>query len=110
LSGVLDYYDAAHMFRINKEAFETGGTQEGITVKMITLDHVLAPGTPIDYLSLDTEGGEPIILENILQNFTPQVISVEVNYQADYDKINSLIRGKYDVVNKLGCDIILKKR
>ena len=107
LSGVLDYYDSAHMFRINKETFESGGEQNGIDVEMHTLDHFLLPGTEIDYLSLDTEGGEPIILENILKNFTPKVISVEANYQAEAQRILEFTKEKYDLVKQLGCDMIL---
>lgn len=108
LSGVLDYYDNQHLIRVNKETHETGGTKEGVIVDMITLDTVVPLDTQIDYLSLDTEGGEALILENILKTFSPTVISVEVNYQADFDKLQQITREKYNIVKQLGCDLILK--
>jgi hypothetical protein len=108
LSGVLDYYDNQHLFRINKEVFECDGSQEGAVIDMITLESVIPLDTHIDYLSLDTEGGEALILENILKIFTPDVISVEVNYQADFDKLQQITKEKYNIVKQLGCDLILK--
>jgi len=108
LSGVLDYYDNQHLFRINKEVFECDGSQEGAVIDMITLESVIPLDTHIDYLSLDTEGGEALILENILKIFTPDVISVEVNYQEDFDKLQQITKEKYNIVKQLGCDLILK--
>lgn len=108
LSGVLDYYNTEHLFRINKEVFETKSTQDCIQIRMVPLVSIVSPDQYIDYLSLDTEGGEDIILKNILESFTPTVISVEVNYQQDFNKIYDLIKDKYNVVKQLGCDLILK--
>jgi FkbM family methyltransferase len=110
LSGVLDYYDSRHMFRINKETHENNGKQDGIIVEMCTLDQFIVPGTKIDFLSIDTEGGEHYILENILKYFSPQVITVEVNYPNEAEKIVNVIKEKYDIVKQLGCDLILKSK
>ena len=110
LSGVLDYYDANHMFRINKETYESNGEQIGIEVEMFTLDHFLPINSPIDYLSIDTEGGESKILKNILENFNPKIISVEVNYEADSKKLFEVLDKQYEVVKNLGCDLILKDK
>jgi len=108
LSGVLDYYDNQHLLRINKEVYETKGNKDGVIVDMITLDSIIPPHTEIDYLSLDTEGGESLILENILQTFSPKIISVEANYQDDFNKLKELTQNKYDIINVMGCDLILK--
>jgi len=110
LSGVLDYYDSSHMFRINKETFECNGDQIGIEVDMCTLDKIIDLGTKIDYLSIDTEGGEPKILKNILTNFKPKIISVEVNYQKDYEELVKILFDQYEIVKNLGCDLILKDK
>jgi FkbM family methyltransferase len=108
LSGVLDYYDNQHLLRINREVFETGGSKDGVMIDMVTLDSIVPLDTHIDYLSLDTEGGESLILENILQTFTPSIISIEVNYQEELNKLTQLTSGRYDIVKQLGCDLILK--
>lgn len=108
LSGVLDYYNSEHMFRINKEIYDTKGEQNCISVKMTTLNEIVPLNTQIDYLSLDTEGGEFLILENILQNFKPTVISVEVNYPQEVKKLHDLIKNDYNIIQQLGCDLILR--
>lgn len=107
LSGVLDYYNAEHLFRINHENYQNNGSVDAMDVELKTLDKVISPFKQIDYLSIDTEGGEDIILSNILDNFEPYVISVEVNYQKDLDQIVNLIQGKYNFDAMLGCDLIL---
>jgi len=108
LSGVMDYYNYDHMFRINKESFECKSEPEEEIVDMITLDSVVEKNSNIDYLSIDTEGGEPLILANILENFEPKIISIEINYKEDYEKLIEVIKNKYDIVDNLGCDLILK--
>jgi hypothetical protein len=61
-------------------------------------------------LSIDTEGGESKILKNILENFNPKIISVEVNYEADSKKLFEVLDKQYEVVKNLGCDLILKDK
>lgn len=110
LSGVLDYYSPDHMFRINREVQAFGGDQRGIIVDMFELKHFLEPGKEIDYLSLDTEGGEDVILENILQSFMPRVMTVEANTLPDMKNIMSKVSDKYNLRLQAGCDLILERK
>ena len=109
LSSVLDYCDYNHLYRINKEAHENKDKLNGMQVKMATLDNFVPIDEQIDYLSLDTEGGEPQILECILSKYSPTIISIEVNYDSEDHRLMKVIDGKYSIENKLGCDFILKK-
>ncbi len=109
LSSVLDYCNHDHLYRINTEAHENKDKLIGMPVHMFTLDNFVPIDEQIDYLSLDTEGGEPQILEYILSIYKPTIISVEVNYNSEFDKLMKVIKGKYEVDKRLGCDFILKK-
>lgn len=107
LSGVAEYYSAEHSLRINKEAQETHSAVKWIDVQMKTLDSFIEPNTHIDYLSLDTEGGEAGILQNILLNFSPTIITVEANYPEDVRNIMDIVDRKYSYVQNIGCDMVL---
>lgn len=109
LSSVLDYCNHNHLFRINSEAHENKDNLVGMPVQMSTLDNFVPINEQIDYLSLDTEGGEPQILEHVLSIYSPTIISVEVNYNSEFDQLMKVIKGKYEVEKRLGCDFILKK-
>jgi len=108
LSGVMDYYHLDHLSRINREMMETDSNADSYITEMLTLNSVLPSETEIDYLSIDTEGGEPLILKNILNNFSPKIISIEINYQEDFDKLKEFIFDKYLLIKQLGCDLIFK--
>lgn len=83
LSGLVSTYDPRHMARLKLEIGRDGGSYEIIDVQSLRLDKVLREHNifRIDYLSLDTEGGELEILKTI--NFDKTyiyAISVENNY------------------------------
>ena len=63
-------------------------------VKTISLNDVFIKyfnGDPIDYMSVDTEGSELIILENFdFKSFAPKVVTVEHNFTEAQDKLDEL--------------------
>ena len=80
LSGLVDEYDPRHIQRINKESKEYNCTQQIFTVDCIKLNDLLEKYNlfHVDYLSIDTEGGEEKILEAIdYDTFDITVIGVE---------------------------------
>ncbi len=83
LSGIPDKYDQRHKRRVRKNLKRQKATAEEITVPCFRLDTILKENDidHIDYLSIDTEGGELDILESIDFNAIPvSLISVENNY------------------------------
>ncbi len=107
LSGLLDKYDPQHLDRINREVAEFGGSIEIIDVPCLTLNSILETNniTHIDYLSIDTEGGELEILKSIdFSRFSISVIEIENNYHSPefreflQTKGFTLIDEKYDEI------------
>jgi FkbM family methyltransferase len=83
LSGLEAKLDPRHLRRIRKNLRRQGGTLRRIIVETITWHAALERFgiQSVDFLSLDTEGGELEILQSIDYNRTPvKVISVENNY------------------------------
>ena len=83
LSGIFDKYDERHKRRVRRNLKRHKATAEEITVPCYRLDTILKEHkiTHVDYLSIDTEGGELDILKSIDLNAVPiEMISVENNY------------------------------
>lgn len=83
LSGIVDNYHPAHLQRIEREVAETGGAYEKIQVRCYAFNDLLASNNiyHVDYLTIDTEGGELEILKSIdFSRFDISVIDVENNY------------------------------
>lgn len=83
LSGLVDKYDEQHIRRIDKTIKRIGGSKKTIEVECIKFSTALSRFNikEIDFLSLDTEGGELDILKDIDFNAIPiKAISVENNY------------------------------
>lgn len=86
LSGILDFYQPAHVRRINTEIQQHGGSYQDIEVTCYSINTLLEKYKlyTIDYLSIDVEGGELSILSEInFDRFNVTVIGIENNY-ADY--------------------------
>jgi FkbM family methyltransferase len=111
LSGIIKNYDERHTRRIEDELKEFGGKKEIITVKCYTLQSILKQFSfsKIDYLSIDTEGGEFDILKSIdFRNLDIDVVSVENNYSS-LDFLRLMNKFDYKLVAVAGGDEIYKK-
>jgi FkbM family methyltransferase len=83
LSGVLSEYDPRHLVRVDDELKEFGGSKRLIRLPMRHLHAVLHEYGigHVDYLSIDTEGSELLILRStILSAIGNPCITVENNY------------------------------
>lgn len=83
LSGLIDKYDPRHVQRILSEVAKHGGTCNIIDVNCYLLNDLLDMHgiTHINYLSLDTEGGEFDIIQSIdFKRYQIDVITLEDNY------------------------------
>ncbi|HEY5236510.1 MAG TPA: FkbM family methyltransferase, partial [Rhabdochlamydiaceae bacterium] len=112
LSGIQNKYDPEHVKRIDTELASHGGAKTEIEVPAFTLNALaLKHGIGrIDYLSIDTEGGEWDILNSIdCTTLDIDVISVENNYGDQ--KIKEFLFSKgYAFIQTLDCDEIYKKK
>lgn len=64
----------------------------------------------VDFLSIDIEGLDKEVVLNIdLDNFRPEVISVEVNESTDYQiLLNYFIKYDYQLVGDFGCNLLVE--
>lgn len=108
LSGLVQEFDPRHVDRLKRVA--TNGTP--IKVPVTTLSSLLTRHGlfHVDYCSIDTEGSEPTILEDLdFDRFHISLLTVENNYDAD--RIPNLMASKgYDFVARLEQDYIFKRR
>ncbi|MEX0950745.1 MAG: FkbM family methyltransferase [Gammaproteobacteria bacterium] len=112
LSGLIDKYDPRHVRRIHKSLKRLGGEKKEIRVKCLTLASALHQYgfENIDYLSVDTEGGELDIIRSIDFNAIPvTAISVENNY-FDYTFRDCLGGFGFELVAVLGVDEVYVNR
>jgi len=67
LSGLIDKYDKRHLARISKEIKQRGGSKQLIEVKCIQFNELMKKynTNSVDFVSIDTEGGEEEILKSI---------------------------------------------
>jgi len=108
LSGILENYETAHLERVEREVSSSQGWTEIIKVKCYNLNELLA-GLGlfyINYLSIDTEGGELDILKSIdFDRFMINVIEVENNYNDPNFEIFMQAKGFRKIV-RIVCDEI----
>lgn len=108
LSGLISKYDERHKNRITFENKRYGGTCEIIDVSCYNLNKILEKEkiTHVNFLSLDTEGGEFEILQNIdFSKYQIDVITVEDNYKTD-PFIPFLEKKGFTFVKTLGGDLV----
>lgn len=85
LSGLKSKYDARHLDRLYKELAEHGGKVTEIPIQCYDVNEVFKKYNfyEIDFISIDTEGGELEILKAIdFDTFQIKVITVENAYQS----------------------------
>lgn len=103
LSGLLHAYDVNHLQRIDKAITQQNGKKETIEVDCFKLNDLLDQYKiyHIDYLSIDTEGGELDILKSIdYQKYLIDIIEVENNYNNE-EFANFLNSKGYVLVGRL---------
>ena len=106
LSGFVDKYDPRHVGRIHEEIRLYGGHCEVLRIKTFNLNTLFQQNNLdfIDFLSLDTEGGELDILKSIdFERYHIKVISVENNFQEEEFSVFLGSKGYRKVIG-LGCD------
>jgi FkbM family methyltransferase len=112
LSGLFNTYDPRHVARIYQEVQACNGKAKLIQMPCYTFNEVLQTHgiKHVDFLSLDTEGGEYDILESIDFSLCPiDVITVEDNY--DDPRFAQLLEGKgYRLASKKSCDLIFVRK
>ena len=112
LSGILDKYDKRHLERIEKATEHHTSKKKIIKVQCMTLNKLFEThlNSKIDFLSIDTEGGELGILKSIdFNKWEIEVICVENNFGSN--GIRDLLQGKgYKLMAIGGADEIYKKR
>jgi FkbM family methyltransferase len=80
LSGIVESYDTRHRARIEREIIQMGGYSSMVKVKALKFDTLKLP-TKIDFLSIDTEGSELHILENVdFNKYDIRVVCIENNF------------------------------
>jgi FkbM family methyltransferase len=112
LSGLIDFYDDEHLRRIDEELKLYGGEKQEISVKCYKLNELFESYKVknIDYMSIDTEGGEYNIIETIdFKKISISVISIENPYN-DARIRKLLFLNDFELNNILGSDEIYKNK
>jgi len=112
LSGIPEKYDPRHKRRVRKNLKRQRATAEEITVPCFRLDSLLKQHAidHVDYLSIDTEGGELDILRSIdLDAIQVEILSVENNYFNDEVECYLVGQG-YRLVAIAGLDEIYRRQ
>jgi FkbM family methyltransferase len=112
LSGLVDEYHPKHIKRIERELGLHGGKYNDIEINCYNLNELLKKYSIfyLDYLSIDIEGSEYKILDNI--DFTRiyiSVISVENKY-SDYRIPRLLIDNGFRFHSKAGDEFYINKK
>jgi FkbM family methyltransferase len=112
LSGLKKDYEELHLERVLRETNKPDGSIEEIEVECVLLNNMLKEHNiyHVDFLSIDTEGGELNILKSIDYDvFDIKLICVENNYRTD-DIYDFLVTKGYDCAGYLGCDEVFIKK
>ncbi len=112
LSGLLQKYDPRHLDRVKREIERFGGSYELLKVNCYLLNDLLEMYgyTHIDFLSIDTEGGEFDIISTIdYSKYTFDVITLEDNY--DDTRFVPFLKAKgYLFIERIGCDLLFVRK
>lgn len=114
LSGLLSKYDERHLQRIHEEVATRsfGREPQTIDVQCYLLNDLLKVHQLfyVDFLSIDTEGGELEILQSIdYDRFHIEFIDVENNFH-DPEIVNFMISKGYEHIGNTGWDDLFKKK
>jgi FkbM family methyltransferase len=110
LSGIVKHYDIRHLERISREKNHPQFEKDRIiSVPVRTLNSILQEYKvcAIDFLSIDTEGSEVVVLSSIdLEKYPARVILIENNYQDDYAAAVPQLKEFYSLYHRLAHDEI----
>jgi FkbM family methyltransferase len=112
LSGMLDFYDARHLERIDSEIKEHGGSKKIIEVPGYDINELLISNgfTAVDYCSIDTEGNEFEILKTIrFDKVSIEVFTIENNYRSN-NIGDFMYANGYELIKKLSCDEVYRRK
>jgi hypothetical protein len=112
LSGIIREYHPRHVSRIDRVLTEGVGQRVERKVPCYTVGQLVAEHRlgPIDYLSIDTEGGELAILQSIdFGAIDINLITVEDNY-ADTSLRNFMRGAGFDMVARIACDEVYQNK
>jgi FkbM family methyltransferase len=116
LSGVVDAYHPTHLLRVYSCAQNCPTTFSTIQVQAFRLDELLDAHkiSHINYLSIDTEGGELEILQSIdFRKYRIDFITVEDNYSdvAGRPLFQQFLESRgFELVTRLAHDLVFKNR
>jgi FkbM family methyltransferase len=112
LSGLVSKYDSRHLKRIQREVGSSGSDTRELNVRCYTFDELMQENelSAIDYLSIDTEGGELDLLKTInFERFSIEVVSVENNF-ADSRFEATMNKNGYELIAVIGDDDIYLRK
>jgi FkbM family methyltransferase len=112
LSGRIDRFHPRHRSRIAREIAELGGQEQRLDVPCFTVEQLAREAglQRIDYLSVDTEGGELAILQSIdFRALDIRLVTVENNY-ADLVLRSTMRRAGFELIAKIACDEVYEHR
>jgi FkbM family methyltransferase len=113
LSGIVDKYEADHLQRIRDEMRDHGGSSEIISVTARTFADIATEHglSEINYVSIDTEGGEYEILRSIdFRKFFVHVISVEYRVPQREAMMATMREQNFEVIKSMGGDLLFLNR
>jgi FkbM family methyltransferase len=108
LGGLVDKYDPRHLERVQQELQQCGGSSKEITVQCYTFNDLMKNHgmSHVNFLSVDTEGGEYEILASIdFSKYMIDVITVEDNY-GDPRFLPLLASKGFALAERKGCDLM----
>jgi FkbM family methyltransferase len=111
LSGILDFFDNVHIERIDNEIAEYGGSYQDIIIKCRSINNILSENNlyNIDYCSIDTEGAEYTIVNNIdFKTYNIKSFTIENSYGDNVIRLFFREKG-YRCISGITDDFFLKK-
>lgn len=111
MSGIYDFFEPQHLKRIDNNLEMFGGKKEFFEIEAIGINDLLnnLSNQKIDYLTIDTEGSDFLILQAIdFKKFKIEVIEIEVLYPVK-GLSEFMQKNGYSLLKKIGYDWLYRK-